>query len=67
MKLDVLSTPLNVVVSAVPINFRHEVIQLQTDEKLKAMYLSMPLAGFDIRYVNADYIIIIYPPCGSML
>ena len=54
MKLDIFSTPFNVVAAAAPNNFQHEIIELQTNDTLKSMHLNTPLVEFYQRYVTAD-------------
>ena len=54
MELDIFASPFNVVVTDVPSNFQHEIIELQSDSTLKAMYQNIPLLNFYQRYINAD-------------
>ena len=48
MELDIFATPFNVVAISAPNNFQHEilVIELQTNDTLKSMYLNTPLVEF---------------------
>jgi len=54
MELDVFATPFNVTVATVPSTFQHEIIEHQTDDTLKGVYLSTPLVEFYQHYINAD-------------
>ena len=54
MELDIFATPFKVVAAAAPDNFQHEIIELQTNDTLKSMYLNTPLVEFYQRYVTAD-------------
>ena len=54
MELNIFATPFNVVASAAPNNFQHEIIELQTNDTLKSMHLNTPLVEFYQRYVTAD-------------
>ena len=54
MELDIFATPFNVVAAAAPNNFQHEIIELQTNNTLKSMYLKTPLVEFYQCYVTAD-------------
>ena len=40
MELDIFAAPFNVTAAAFPSNFQHEIIELQTDDTLKGMYLN---------------------------
>ena len=40
MQLDIFAAPFNVTTAAVPSNFHHEIIELQTDNILKGIYLN---------------------------
>jgi len=51
MELDIFAIPFNVTAATVPSNFQHEIIELQTDDTLKGVYLNAPLVEF---YINAD-------------
>ena len=52
MELDIFATPFNVVAAAAPNNFQHEIIELQTNNTLKSMYLNTPLVEFYQSYVT---------------
>jgi len=54
MELDNFATLFSVTAAAVPSNFQHEIMELQTDDTLKGMYLSAPLVEFYQRYIKAD-------------
>ena len=54
MEWDIFATPFNAVAASAPNNFQHEIIELQTNNTLKNMYLNTPLAEFYQRYVTAD-------------
>ena len=43
MELDVFSIPFNVIPTSAPSELQLELIELQSDDTLKAMYLSKPL------------------------
>ena len=43
-----------IVAAATPSNFQHEIIELQTNDTLKGMYLNTPLVEFYQRYGTAD-------------
>ena len=54
MELDIFAIPLNVVATAAPTKFQHEIIELQANDALKGMYLNISLVKFYKRYVTAN-------------
>ena len=54
MELDIFTTPFNVVAAAAPSNFQYKIIELQTNDTLKLMYLNTPLVEFCQRYITVD-------------
>ena len=50
MELDIFATPFNVVAAAAHSNFLHEIMELQTNDTLKGMYLNTPL----VEYIKAS-------------
>jgi hypothetical protein len=52
MELNIFATPFNVEPADVPYNLQHEIIQLQSDDELKARYNSLPLLDFYKRYTR---------------
>ncbi|XP_074050066.1 general transcription factor II-I repeat domain-containing protein 2A-like isoform X2 [Macrotis lagotis] len=56
MELNIFATPFNVEPAHVPDNLQHEIIDLQSDDELKARYNNLPLLEFYKRYVgNAEF------------
>lgn len=53
-ELNIFVTPFNVEPADVPDNLQLEIIQLQSDDELKARYSNLPLLEFYRRYVSAD-------------
>lgn len=53
-ELNIFATPFNVEPADVPDNLQHEIIQLQSDDELKARYNNLSLLEFYRRYVSAD-------------
>nr|KAF6471666.1 hypothetical protein HJG59_011038 [Molossus molossus] len=53
VKLDIFATPFNVELADVPDNLQHEILQLQSDDELKATY-NLPLLEFYNRYISND-------------
>jgi hypothetical protein len=54
MELNIFATPFNVEPADVPYNLQHEIIQLQSDDELKARYNNLPLLEFYKRYISND-------------
>ncbi|XP_016061495.1 PREDICTED: general transcription factor II-I repeat domain-containing protein 2B-like isoform X1 [Miniopterus natalensis] len=54
MELNIFATPFNVEPADVPDNLQHEIIQLQSDDELKARYNNLPLLEFYKRYISSD-------------
>jgi hypothetical protein len=54
MELNIFATPINVEPADVPDNLQHEIIQLQSDDELKARYNNLPLLEFYKRYICND-------------
>ncbi|KAK3892883.1 hypothetical protein Pcinc_003284 [Petrolisthes cinctipes] len=53
-ELNIFTTPFNVESVDVPDNLQHEIIQLQSDDELKARCNNLSLLEFYRRYVSAD-------------
>jgi len=53
-ELNILATPFNVERADVLDYLQHEIIQLQSDDELKARYNNLPLLEFYKRYISAD-------------
>ncbi|XP_045114791.1 general transcription factor II-I repeat domain-containing protein 2-like [Portunus trituberculatus] len=56
-ELNIFATPFNVVPADVPDNLQHEIIQLQSDDELKARYNNLSLLEFYRRYQPPKYAI----------
>nr|KAF6462259.1 hypothetical protein HJG59_011297 [Molossus molossus] len=54
MELNIFATPFNVEPANVPDNLQHEIIQLQSDDELKARYNNLPLHEFYKCYMSTD-------------
>uniref|UniRef100_A0A5S6QHL4 Dimer_Tnp_hAT domain-containing protein n=1 Tax=Trichuris muris TaxID=70415 RepID=A0A5S6QHL4_TRIMR len=54
MELNIFATPFNVEPADVPDNLQHEIIQLQSDNDLKARYNNLPVLEFYKRYITND-------------
>ncbi|XP_069840988.1 general transcription factor II-I repeat domain-containing protein 2B-like [Dendropsophus ebraccatus] len=54
MELNIFSTPFNVEPADVPDNLQHEIIQLQSNDELKARYNNVPLLEFYKHYLSND-------------
>lgn len=54
MELNIFSTPFNVEPADVPDNLQHEIIQLQSNDELKARYSNLPLLEFYKRYISNE-------------
>ena len=54
MELDIFSIPFNVTPASAPSELRLELIKLQSDDSLKAMYLNKPLLEFYRVYVSKE-------------
>ncbi|MBN3322094.1 GTD2A protein, partial [Atractosteus spatula] len=54
MELNIFATPFNVEPADVPDNLQHEIIQLQSDDELKARYNNLRLLEFYKRYISND-------------
>jgi hypothetical protein len=53
-ELNIFATPFNVEPADVPDNLQQEIIQLQSDDELKARYNNLPLLEFYKRYISND-------------
>jgi hypothetical protein len=54
MELNIFATPFNVEPADGPDNIQHEIIQLQSDDELKARYNNLTLLEFYKRYISND-------------
>ncbi|CDW60368.1 hypothetical protein TTRE_0000874001 [Trichuris trichiura] len=54
MQLNIFAIPFNVEPVDVPDELQHEIIQLQSDDELKAKYNNFPLLEFYKRYISND-------------
>ena len=54
MELDIFSIPFNVTPASAPSDLRLELIKLQSDDSLKAMYLNKPLLEFYCVHVSKE-------------
>lgn len=52
--MNIFATAFNVEPADVPDNLQHEIIQLQSDDELKARYNNLPLLEFYKHYISAD-------------
>lgn len=53
-ELQIFATPFNVEPSDVPDNLQHEIIELQSNDKLKAKYNNLPLLEFYKMYIRSE-------------
>uniref|UniRef100_UPI00358F5BAB general transcription factor II-I repeat domain-containing protein 2B-like n=1 Tax=Myxine glutinosa TaxID=7769 RepID=UPI00358F5BAB len=53
-ELNIFATPFNVEPADVPDNLQHEIIELQSNDELKARYNNLPLLEFYKLYVRAE-------------
>ncbi|CDW58614.1 Dimer Tnp hAT domain containing protein [Trichuris trichiura] len=54
MQLNIFAIPFNVEPDDVPDELQHKIIQLQSDDELKAKYNNFPLLEFYKRYISND-------------
>jgi hypothetical protein len=54
MELNIFPTPFSVEPADVPDNLQHEIIQLQSNDELKARHNNLPLLEFYKRYISND-------------